>query len=87
MNTFGNNFKKANWKSLKDADAEWNSMCNAIASHKATYGVGGIDDYTNVDTVFNRVEKDPGPPIITDANEACIVMQISFWMRLWLPTI
>jgi hypothetical protein len=36
----------------------------------------GIDDYANVDAVFNRVGNDPGPSIkiITDAKVACIVM-------------
>jgi hypothetical protein len=63
MNTFGANFKKASWKSLKDADPEWNAMNNALASFKATSGIGGIDDYQSVDAVLSRMWKDPGPSV------------------------
>jgi hypothetical protein len=38
-------------------------MNNALASFKATSGIGGVDDYASVDAVLNRMWKDPGPSI------------------------
>jgi hypothetical protein len=50
-NLSSNNFKKANWRTVVDADAEFNLISNAIASYKATQGIVAIDDYAGVNSI------------------------------------
>jgi hypothetical protein len=62
-NLLSNNFKKASWKTVVDADAEYNLISNAIASYKATQGIVAIDDYAGVNSIMNREWEDPGPKV------------------------
>jgi hypothetical protein len=62
-NLLSHNFKKANWKTVVDADAEYNLISNAIASYKATQGIVTIDDYAGVNSIMDRAWEDPGPKV------------------------
>jgi hypothetical protein len=62
-NLLSNSFKKVSWKTLVDADADFNFINKVMSSYKATQSLGTIDDYAYTNSIMNRVLEDPGPKI------------------------
>jgi hypothetical protein len=51
------------WKTVVDADADFNFISNVISSYKANQSITTIDDEAHTNSIMNRVWEDPGPKI------------------------